>query len=1060
MDTKLFKGFFFSLTLLLPFLFLQNVDAAVTESKLLPINTSTYAYQNFQNVKATGTCAISGSSPLYAVDSTLNRIMNADVTDITDPAYTMGSSISPTYNSPSAAELDCPTMKLYVVDTNNHRVLVFDTFSGNLVQTIGEYGSGDGQFSYPSDIAINASTGTFYITDTGNYRIQRFNSSGNFVTKWGTYGSGNGQFTAPYGIGVDTSSYVYITDPGTNRIQKFSGLGVYQSTWGPMVGFMDFMNQPTGIALDVSGTDSVFVADSGNNRILKFSRTGTLQGSFGSQGLAAGQFNNIDGLSTGSGLLYVSDKGNKRVQIFDTYSNSSLFTYGTKSNADGLFALPSAMTVDNTQNVFVVDKELGRIQKFSSAGAYITKWGSIGSGNSQFNSPESIARDSAGNIFVADSGNYRVQKFSNNGVYMTQWGAQGSSNGQFQRYTNVTVDSSDNVYVSDGTRIQKFDNNGNYISQWSSNVGDIAFGNNAIWGVYYVGSTGNSVKRYDVNGSLLSTYTQDLPNYAKYVAVSSIGDFYVFGRDSYSKLKIDGSLVRTVNGLPANYYNIVDSFVSSTDTLFFAQEGGDLGFVVKILDGFSIQNLVGDVDAQYNGYSIKAGAYATEGSNVNVNLVASNVVVSNLSVDMTTDRDWSAVEAGGDITTGRTFVSNLNPVDAPGASSTHSLYVPKLAGQTSVYICPTATALNEVYLGCPGGYNLSEGSPSLSVVNVSGQDYWVISGLTGTGALGLSQLGTSFTLIPNNSAVSSTQEVVMSYGTTTGFAALDKVQFHFEPTAGFVLANTCATPTTDSNNDLTVDGAGAIVGSDVYEYTFSDTVTGPSTVSFCVRVTSPATAGSYSVRLTDDNGSFGSSMYYVGDDNDVFVIANVAPSLSFNIRTLADDADTNVCSFGTVSPSDTLPNYDNVDDGASECGYALAVGTNAANGFQVQLTANHELSSTSASIAPITNGVGFVAGVEAYGLANVTSSTSGRNVTTGIYDQSILKDGNFNLAANTGTNIPLSATNFVSYTNGIQYVAGVDSLDTTSVMHGLVIGSGTPAGYYDQVVTYTTTANF
>jgi hypothetical protein len=159
-----------------------------------------------------------------------------------------------------------------------------------------------------------------------------------------------------------------------------------------------------------------------------------------------------------------------------------------------------------------------------------------------------------------------------------------------------------------------------------------------------------------------------------------------------------------------------------------------------------------------------------------------------------------------------------------------------------------------------------------------------------------------------------------------------------------------------------------VVGGNVYEYTFSDTVTGPATVSFCVNVTSPATAGSYSVSLTDDNGSFGSSMYYVGDDNDVFVIANVAPSLSFNIRTLADDADTNVCNFGTVSASTPIPNYNDTADIASECGYSLAVGTNAANGFQTQIIADGALNGTGGSIADLSNGGVFAAGVESYGL--------------------------------------------------------------------------------------------
>jgi hypothetical protein len=201
-------------------------------------------------------------------------------------------------------------------------------------------------------------------------------------------------------------------------------------------------------------------------------------------------------------------------------------------------------------------------------------------------------------------------------------------------------------------------------------------------------------------------------------------------------------------------------------------------------------------------------------------------------------------------------------------------------------------------------------------------------------------------------------------------------------------------------------------------------------------------------------------MYYVGGDNEVFVIANVQPSLSFNIRTLDDLNDTNLCSFGTISSSDLIPDYDNSDDGVSECGYSLAIGTNAQNGFQTQIIADGPLDNTQSSISNIQNGGQFQAGVESYGLANITSATKGRNVSTGLYSEPILRNGNFNLSPNTATSIPTSLTNFISYTDGVQYQAGADSTDVTQVIHGLVIGSGTPAGYYDQVVTYTTTANF
>ncbi|MBF0537156.1 MAG: DUF1566 domain-containing protein [Nitrospirae bacterium] len=61
---------------------------------------------------------------------------------------------------------------------------------------------------------------------------------------------------------------------------------------------------------------------------------------------------------------------------------------------------------------YVADPANNRIQKFSSSGAFITKWGSSGSGDGQFNSPYGVAVDTSGNVYVADNGNNRIQKFA------------------------------------------------------------------------------------------------------------------------------------------------------------------------------------------------------------------------------------------------------------------------------------------------------------------------------------------------------------------------------------------------------------------------------------------------------------------------------------------------------------------------------------------------------------------------------------------------------------------------------------------------------------------------
>ena len=61
-----------------------------------------------------------------------------------------------------------------------------------------------------------------YVTDKNNDRVQVFASDGQFITKFGEAGTGNGQFTDPEGVGVDKETgTVYVADTGNSRVQSF-----------------------------------------------------------------------------------------------------------------------------------------------------------------------------------------------------------------------------------------------------------------------------------------------------------------------------------------------------------------------------------------------------------------------------------------------------------------------------------------------------------------------------------------------------------------------------------------------------------------------------------------------------------------------------------------------------------------------------------------------------------------------------------------------------------------------------------------------------------------------
>lgn len=94
-------------------------------------------------------------------------------------------------------------------------------------------GTGPGQLaSRPLGIAVDG-VGRVYVADTGNNRIEIFDSSGAFLETFGTFGNGPGEFATPAHVAVDASGNIFVTDANNFRIQVFGQtVGVDATSWG------------------------------------------------------------------------------------------------------------------------------------------------------------------------------------------------------------------------------------------------------------------------------------------------------------------------------------------------------------------------------------------------------------------------------------------------------------------------------------------------------------------------------------------------------------------------------------------------------------------------------------------------------------------------------------------------------------------------------------------------------------------------------------------------------------------------------------------------------------
>src|SRR5262249_2389416 len=168
-----------------------------------------------------------------------------------------------------------------------------------------------------------------------------------------------------------------------------------------------------------------------------------------------------------------------RVQKF-TSAGTFLTSWGSVGAGDGQFGFggASSIAVDASGNVFVADTYNHRVQKFDNSGTFLTKWGGV-------NYPSGIAVDAAGDVFVVDRhGAPVVLKFTGTGSLIIAWGTEGRGDGQFQSPTDIAVDGSGNVFVADAgnLRIQKFTNTGTFLSKWGSyGSADGQFG--GLWGI-------------------------------------------------------------------------------------------------------------------------------------------------------------------------------------------------------------------------------------------------------------------------------------------------------------------------------------------------------------------------------------------------------------------------------------------------------------------------------------------------------------------------------------------------------------------------------------------------
>ena len=245
---------------------------------------------------------------------------------------------------------------IIIAEYYEHRISIYS--SGKRIRSFGQEGSAPGQFKFPHGVAVDRA-GNILAVDSKNHRIQYFTANGKFITSVGTKGDKPLQFSSPVGIGVSPSEKVYICDSGNNRIQILNPDLTYSSSFGRK-GSSDgqFLN-PWDVTFDSRG--NVYIADSENHCIQVFTEDGRFQRKFGTKGGRNGELNWPASVAIDDDVVYVVEQSNHRISLF-TSEGHFLRSFGSQGKRLGQFNNPYGMAVDKNGLVYISDSGNQRLQ--------------------------------------------------------------------------------------------------------------------------------------------------------------------------------------------------------------------------------------------------------------------------------------------------------------------------------------------------------------------------------------------------------------------------------------------------------------------------------------------------------------------------------------------------------------------------------------------------------------------------------------------------------------------------------------------------------------------------
>jgi DNA-binding beta-propeller fold protein YncE len=304
----------------------------------------------------------------------------------------------------------------------------------------------------PSGVAINSKKHIF-VFNRGNTTGPAYGATASQLLEFGPDGKyireiGHNLYAWSYAhtVRVDKDDNLWAIDKGSDMIVKFNPEGRVMMVFGrkkeasdeagpwtrvnpPRPAVDGQFRQPTDVTWDPEG--DIFISDGYiNSRVAKYDKNGDWVKQWGTPGKGESQFNTPHSIaSDAKGNVYVADRGNRRIQVFD--SNGGFLRemhidvpvppdahpwMGNQPTPEAGVAqsgAPWAICITpgpGTQYLYSADAFPGRIYKLTLDGKVLGVLGKTGRQLKQFGWIHELACPSENELYAAEILNWRVQK--------------------------------------------------------------------------------------------------------------------------------------------------------------------------------------------------------------------------------------------------------------------------------------------------------------------------------------------------------------------------------------------------------------------------------------------------------------------------------------------------------------------------------------------------------------------------------------------------------------------------------------------------------------------------